>query len=208
MENHQVICIARQFGSGGREIGQALAARLGMAFYDKELLQAAAEKSGIMRELFEKHDEKPAARQFMSAGPAGVPKAASFEDYTTYQPNDQMQNALADAIKEAASQSSCIIIGRCADHILRGRSEVLSVFIHADAETRVLRVARLHNLDEDAARALIRKTDRSRANYYSYYTGRNWGTVNNYDLALDGGRLGCEKAVQLLAQAVNLYCGG
>ncbi len=204
MDNHRVICIARQFGSGGREVGQALAAQLGIAYYDKELLKAAADKSGIVQELIEKHDEKPAARAFAAFNAA---KAASFEDYTTYQPNDKVQHALADVIEEAAGQGSCVIIGRCADYILRGRSGVVSVFIHADAETRVLRVARLHNLDEDAARALIRKTDRSRANYYSYYTGRNWGAVDNYDIAVDGGRLGNEKTVQLLAEAVRLYCG-
>lgn len=204
MAENQVICIARQFGSGGREVGVAVAQALGYRFYDKELLRAAADKSGIMEELFEKNDERPASGlRYAVAGDAAI-KAASFSDYIGFMPNDQMQNIIAEVIREAADEAPCVIIGRCADYVLRGREKVVSVFIHAPLETRIQRIARLHNLDEDGARALIRKTDRSRANYYSYYTDRDWGAASNYDFCLDAGRIGIEKATALVEQAAKM----
>lgn len=203
MADQNIICIARQFGSGGRDIGLALAKKLDIPFYDKELLQQAAKKSGILQELFEKNDEKPVSglAGLMPVGTEVTAKSASFLDYVSYQPNDKLQNIIADVIRELADQGPCVIIGRCADYILRGRSDVLSAFIHADHELRVLRIAKMHNLDEDGARHLIRKTDRSRSNYYSYYTDRDWGAADNYHLCLDAGRLGVEKTADLLALA-------
>lgn len=208
MAAHKVICIARQFGSGGHDIGHAVSEALSIPFYDKELLRAAADKSGILQELFEKADEKPATAGLHPMAPPGPEaKAASFGDYLAYMPNDRMQNFVAQVIREAADKSSCVIIGRCADYILRGRADSFSVFIHMPLEMRIKRVARMHNLDEDAARHLVRKTDRSRANYYNFYTDRDWAAAENYDLVLDAGRLGTEKAVALVSQAAELYCG-
>ncbi len=202
MAQPMILCVARQFGSGGHEIGLALAREMGIKFYDKELLNAAAEKSGILHELFEKSDEQPVRGLFV---PAMGGKAASFADYAAYLPNDNLQDVVAQVIREAAAQP-CVIIGRCADYILRGRPDMLSIFIHADMETRVQRIARLHNLDEDAARALVRKTDRARANYYSFYTDRDWGCPDNYHLSVDAGRLGVERTVTLLKETARLFC--
>ncbi|MDL2327702.1 cytidylate kinase-like family protein, partial [Ruminococcaceae bacterium OttesenSCG-928-A11] len=129
-------------------------------------------------------------------------KAPSYADYVAYLPNDQMQNALADVIRDAAEKSPCVIIGRCGDYVLRGQPGMVSVFVHAPLEQRIQRIAKMHNLDEDRARSLVRKTDRSRANYYSYYTDRDWGRADNYDLVLDAGRLGIDKSVLLLKAAV------
>ena len=134
-------------------------------------------------------------------------KASSYADYLAYVPNDQLQNVIAEVIAEAADTSSCVIIGRCADYILRGRKNMLSVFIHAPLEQRIQRIAKLHNLDEDAARTLIRKTDRSRANYYSYYTDKDWGSADTYHIALDAGLLGVEKSVQMLLSASDVFFG-
>lgn len=207
MADNMVLCIARQFGSGGREIGLALAEVLGLRFYDRELLKAAADKSGILQELFEKSDEKPVRSLAAGSVLPGVPaKATSYADYISYMPNDQMQAVIADVIREAASDGPCVIIGRCADYILRGHKNAVSIYIHADLEKRVHRIARLHNLDEDAARALVRKTDRARANYYSYYTDQSWGAGDSYHLAIDAGRLGTQAAVTLLQNAVPLFC--
>ena len=205
MSENRIICVARQFGSGGHKIGQQLASHLGIAFYDKELLKAAADKSGILQELFEKNDEKPVGGLLHTPPLMDIGKAPTYADYLGYLPNDQMQFALAEVIREAADKSSCVIIGRCADYVLRGRNGLLSVFIHASTEKRINRISRLHNLDEDTARSLVRKTDHSRANYYSYYTDRDWGDVANYDLALDAGKLGLEKSVELLANAAALF---
>ncbi len=205
MAEHVVVCIARQFGSAGHDVGLALAQTLQIPFYDKELLKEAADKSGIMQELFEQADERPTSGLQYPAAPSEIPKAASFADYIAYLPNDRIQGVIADVIRDAANKSSCVIIGRCADYILRGRPNILSVFIHAPVDMRVQRVAKMHNLSEDNARSLVRKTDRSRANYYSFYTDRNWGDASNYDLSIDTGRLGIEKSAQLVQAAVGLF---
>lgn len=204
-ENKMVICIARQFGSGGHHIGRTLAKQLGIAFYDKELLKEAAEKSGILPELFEKNDEKAVGGFFAPAGGIPEEKLLDYASYAAYLPNDRIQNAIADTIRDIASKSSCVIIGRCADYILRGRADTFSVFIWAPLEQRIQRISRTHNLDEDSARALIRKTDRNRANYYSFYTDRDWNNVESYDLALNSGRLGSAKTVELIRQAAPIF---
>lgn len=204
MAENMVICVGRQFGSGGHEIAQTLAKELNTRFYDKELLHEAARKSGILQELFEKHDEKP-MNSLLFAPPAIDGKALSFADYVSYAPNDRIQDIVAQVIRDAAEEGPCVIIGRCADYILRGKPGVFSVFIHAELEKRIQRISRLHNLDEDAARGLIKKTDRNRANYYSFYTDREWDNINNYDIALNAGRLGTQKTVQLIKNAAPLY---
>ncbi len=204
MVDNPVVCIARQFGSGGREVGLALAKELDIKFYDRELLQVAAEKSGILHELFEKNDEKPTSGITASySNFSGIPK---YVDYTDFLPNDHLQDIIAEVVTEVADQSPCVIIGRCSDYILRGRKHVMSVFLHAPLEERINRVARLDNLEEDAARTLIRKTDRSRANYYNYHTGRTWGDVMNYHLSIDVCRLSVAKTVQMLKEARSMFC--
>lgn len=206
MAENRVICIARQFGSGGHDIGFALAQKLDIPFYDKELLKQAAAKSGIVQELFEKTDEKPSGSLFQSfTAPEAEAKASSYADYSGYLPNDRMQKAVADVIREVAEKSSCVIIGRCADYVLRGRNKAFSVFIHAPLEKRISRIAHTQNLDEDAARALVRKTDRSRANYYSFYTDREWAAAANYDLVINAGRLGADHSVALIVKAAELF---
>lgn len=203
MAQNTVICIARQFGSGGHELGLALAQALDIPFYDKELLRVAAEKSGILHELFEKADEQPVDRT--QANFTSECKASNFESYINYLPNEKMHLVISEVIREVAAQSSCVIIRRCADYILRRHPGTFSVFLHADLEMRIKRIARLHNIDEDAARSLVKKTDRSRANYYNFYTDREWDSADNYDLAINLGRLGIAKSVELIQQAVPLF---
>ena len=205
MADNMVLCIARQFGSGGRQIGLELADKMGIQFYDKELLKTAAQKSGILQELFEKNDEKP-VRGLLPTVSDFPGKMPTFSDYVAYLPSDQIQNVVAEVIREAADKGPCVIIGRCADYILRGNKNAISVFIHADIETRINRIARLHNLDEDGARSLVRKTDRARSNYYSFYTDRDWGSSDNYHLAVDAGHLGLEKSVEIIKHAALLFC--
>ncbi len=205
MADNLAICIARQFGSGGRDVGKAVSQTLNIPFYDKELLGEAAKKSGILQELFEKADEKPSSSMLYTMATLGLGSAVpSFEDINAYLPNDKLQNVVADVIRERADAGPCVIIGRCADYILRGRSHTLSVFVHAELDLRVQRVARRHNLDEDDARSLIRKTDRSRANFYSFYTDRDWGDVENFHLAVDAGHLGIDKSADLICQAARI----
>lgn len=202
MSEHLIICIGRQFGSGGHEIGTGLAKALDIPCYDKEILKQAAQESGIMEELFERADEK-AAGSFLHSLTAGNSYLGAFSSYDDYLTNDKLFLFQSKTIKEMAQKGPCVMIGRCADYILRGHQKRLSVFIHAPLELRVQRIAHLHNLEEDAARALIKKTDKSRSNYYSFYTENDWGAASTYDLCLNAGKLGVDASVALLHGAAE-----
>ena len=184
MEKHLVICIGRQFGSGGREIGLGLAKKLGIRFYDKEILKKAAEESGIVEELFEKADEKPTNSFLYSLSMGTHGQAMNFTNYNDYLTNDKLFLFQSNTIRDMAEKDSCVIIGRCADYILRGRKDMLSVFIHAPMELRIQRISRVRNVEEDAARSLIKKTDRQRANYYNFYADNDWGAGVRHPLSL------------------------
>ncbi len=203
MQNKIAVCIAREFGSGGREVGKRVAEKLGIAFYDSELLQMAAEKSGISQDMFEKADERPTNSLLYSLSmvATGSQLPTSFNEFA-YTSNDRLQLYVTQVIREVAEEGSCVIVGRCADYILREQVRVFSVFMHADLETRKKRIVKLHQLDEDAARSLIRKTDRIRANYYSFYTDQDWNNANNYDLSLDVGRIGVDLAADFICDIV------
>ena len=149
MEKHLVICIGRQFGSGGREIGLGLAKKLGIRFYDKEILKKAAEESGIVEELFEKADEKPTNSFLYSLSMGTHGQAMNFTNYNDYLTNDKLFLFQSNTIRDMAEKDSCVIIGRCADYILRGRKDMLSVFIHAPMELRIQRISRVRNVEED-----------------------------------------------------------
>ena len=198
---HPVICIGRQFGSGGREIGLAVSQKMGIPFYDKEILKKAAQDSGISQELFERADERPSSSFLYTLSIGAAPAFASYDDYLT---DDKLFVFQSNTIRELAKQGPCVFIGRCADYVLRQQPGMLSVFIHAPLEQRVLRVARLYNIDEDKARARIRKTDKTRANYYNYYSDGDWGRSDRYDIALNTGKLPIPIAAQLLADAAKL----
>ena len=208
MENNLAVCIAREFGSGGREVGRLVAEKMGLAFYDRELLQQAAKKSGIVEEMFEKADEKPTNSLLysLSMAVAGNQAPTTFSELT-YTSNDRLQNYVAQVIREVAEESPCVIIGRCADYILRGKEKTFSLFLHAKLEERITRIAKMHSIDEDAARALIRKTDRIRANYYSFYTDRDWGSASSYDLSVDVGKFGIEKSADVVCAVLRQVYG-
>lgn len=206
MSKRIVICIGREFGSGGREIGCAVAEKLGLPFYDKEILKKAAKDSGIVEELFENADEKP-TNSFLYTLAIGAHGQAvnSFTNYNDYLTNDKLFLFQTDAIRKMADEGSCVFIGRCADYILRGRKDMFSVFIHAPLELRIQRICRLYNLEEDAARSLIRKTDRSRANYHNFYADRDWGAAGSYDMSINSGKFGVDGAVQLIVSAAETF---
>ncbi len=209
MDGNLVVCIAREFGSGGREVGRLVADKMGMAFYDKELMREAAKKSGIVEELFEKADEKPTNSLLYSLSMAATGSQAPpvLGELSPYTSNDRLQNYVADVIREVAERSPCVIIGRCADYILRDRDKTASLFLHAKLEKRIARIAKLHNVDEDTARTMIRKTDKTRANYYSYFTDREWGDACNYDMAVDAGRFGIEATADALCLMLERLYG-
>ena len=188
-----VICIGRQYGSGGREIGEKLAERLGITCYDKLLLKQAAQKSGVSEKEFERLDEKPVGTsQFLS----GNVFADSASIGSTFYSESQ--------IIYDAEQGPCVIIGRCASSILRGKKNVLSVFIYADEDDRIARIAARNHLDEHEARARMRKMDRMRRRYFDFYADTQWGEPESYDLMLSSSAYGVDGCVDLLAESMKL----
>lgn len=197
MENKIIITIGREFGSGGREIGQKLATELGIAYYDKELINLASKESGICGEFFEKADEKTSGSLFQAFAMGLSMNSAVFQN-NDFLSNDSLFQIQSDVIRKVARESSCVIVGRCADYILREDKNCFNIFIHCPHEDRIKRVCQMHNFSEQQAEDLIVKTDKTRASYYNYYTDKSWGAAASYHLTVDSSFLGIDKTVQYI----------
>jgi len=191
------VTIARGFGSGGRTIGKMLAERLGIPFYDRDLVRLASEESGISEALFGKSDESKKAALFGRYDRAFGEKLISPEsgDFTS---EDNLFNYQAKIIKEVAARESCVIVGRCADYILRDTPHVLRVFIYAPTESCIRTVSEMYGIPKKDAERQIERIDRARSAYYRYYTGQEWDNARNYDLCLNTAELGFERCVDLI----------
>lgn len=204
MENQLIITIGREYGSGGRELGELLAKRLGIAYYDKEILSRAAQESGICEEVMEAHDEKGALSGLLGAT-ASIGGAMSGVGFGMQVPmNQRIFQAQFDAITQLAQEGPCVFVGRCADYVLRGRPNVTHVFIYASLEHRVERIMQVEGVDEDKARELIKKTDKQRRSYYNFYADGNWGLRSNYDLMLRTDGHSLEELVELIAAYAHI----
>ena len=196
---NKIYTIGREFGSGGREVGEKLAAKLGIKLYDKELLQQAAKDSGFCEEIFENHDEKPTNSFLyslvMDTYSVSGYSAAPFLDMPL---NHKIFLAQFETIKKIAEKESCVIVGRCADYALSDNPDCINIFIHADLDVRIKNVSRNLNITENKARDIINKTDKQRASYYNYYTSKKWGDSKSYNLSLDAGKLGTDKCVEMI----------
>ena len=202
---NKIFTIGRQFGSGGKEIGEKLAERLGVKLYDKELLQHAAKDSGFCEEIFVNHDEKPTSSFLYSL----VMDTYSLNNYAAAPFLDMPLNhkvflAQFDTIKKIAAQESCVIVGRCADYALADNPDCLNIFIHASIDQRVKRVCKRGNLTENKARDLILKNDKQRSSYYNYYTSKKWGDCTSYDLILDSGKIGIDGCVDMILRCRDI----
>ena len=205
MKFSPIITVGRQYGSGGREVAQKLAQVMNIAFYDKELLAEASKDSGICQEVMETYDEKQGKRSFFSMMGGGFQgRGDPGYMYLEMPLNHRIFLAQFDTIRKIADAGPCVIVGRCADYVLRDHENVLNVFIKASMEERVKRIVRLYELDPMKAEESIRKADKQRATYYNYYATGNWGDVGNYHLCLDTGVLGVDGAVELIRRAVEL----
>ena len=199
-----VITIGRQFGSGGRQIGRLLSEKLGIPYYDKEILAEAAKESGICEEILEHHDEKPTGSLLFSLV-TGVQMHGNLGGaYMDMPLNHKIFLAQFDAIRRLASEGGCIIVGRCADYVLRDKPNAVKLFVKADMRQRMERAVAVHGVDITKAEDYVRKMDKQRASYYNYYATNTWGDVNNYDLCLDTGKLGIEGSVELIMDYVAL----
>ena len=197
-----VITVGRQYGSGGREIGTKLAERFGITYYDDLLLKKAAEESGLCEELFRSFDERPKSFLYSIAldpysfSMSHINSKGSIEQ--------QVYLATYDTIKKLAEESSCVLIGRCADYALKDRTDVVNLFITAPLENRIERVAKRNAISPDEAKERIRKTDKSRAAYYNFYSAKEWGDAKSYDLCIDSSLLGIDGTVDLLAELLRI----
>ena len=200
---NKIYTIGREFGSGGREVGEKLAAKLGIKLYDKELLQQAAKDSGFCEEIFENHDEKPTNSFLyslvMDTYSVSGYSAAPFLDMPL---NHKVFLAQFETIKKIAEKESCVIVGRCADYLLKDEADCLTVFIHADMDKRAERIVKQYGERSESPEKRLKDKDKRRAAYYQFYTDTQWGIAGNYHVSLDSGVLGIEKCVDVL---VGLY---
>lgn len=204
MDSKFVVNIGRQLGSGGREIGEKLAARLGIDFYDKELINLASEESGLCREFFEKADEK--ASQGIIGGLFGM-RFPFISDgampTTNCLSNDALFKVQSDVIRRLAAEKSCLFVGRCADYILRNHPRCVNVFISSTTEDRIARLCRLHSVSESTAEEMMHKADKRRSEYYNYYSFKTWGAAATYHLCVDSSALGIDATVGYIEEFVK-----
>lgn len=187
----KVITISREFGSGGRTIGKEVAGKLGYAFYDKELIEKIAEESGLSREYIEAHGESSPSRNFFAYAFVG-------RDASGNSVGDYLWRVQRDIIEDLAEKGNCVIVGRCADYILRKRTDCLHVFIHADMEKKKERIVNLYGETSASPGKRLMEKNKTRAMNYKYYTDRTWGMAENYHVSLDSGVLGEERCVSLI----------
>lgn len=204
-KTNMIITIGRQFGSGGRDIGLKLANDLGIKFYDKEMLDRASKESGFCKEILETHDEKPTNSFLYSLVMDTYSLGYSTGSFTDMPLNHKIFLAQFDAIKKIADEGPCVLVGRCADYALESYDNVLSVFIHADLDSRVKRIARDFNLTDAKAKELIQKTDKKRASYYNYYTNKKWGDSLSYDFTICSSMLGIDGTVETIKNLLQTY---
>lgn len=199
-----VITIARAYGSGGKTIGKMLANELGFSYYDKEIPLLASIDSGISEKLFGRADEKLKGGLFKK--PVKVYRDNKLippqsDDFVS---DDNLFNYQAKVIKELAQKESCVFVGRCADFVLKDMKNMVRVFVYASPEACIRNVIDMYGLSEKEAKKVIEKTDRQRAAYYKYYTGRDWDNARNYDLVLNSSELGFEKCTRIIEQYINI----
>lgn len=192
----RIITISREFGSGGRTIGRQLAEKLGVPCYDKELIEKLAEQTGLAKKYIEEQGEyAPSAHPFSYAFVGRSMNGLSMSDY--------LWNEQRKKIQELAQKESCVIVGRCADYILRDREDVLNIFIHAPQADRAKRIVDVYGETGTEPKKRLREKDKKRAINYKYYTEQEWGRAANYHLTLDSSLFGIEGCVNLILEVLN-----
>ena len=202
---HIIINVGRQVGAGGQEIGRMLAKDFEAQYYDRELLNLAAKESGFSEKFFKQNDEKKGFLRGLFNVQA--PHIIGGSLYGSNFSQEGLFQFQSDAIRKAASEGSCVFLGRCADYILRDFENVVNVFITASMDFRVDVVSKVKQLDAEHARKLIEHVESRRAQYYNYYTGKRWGAAESYDLCIDASILGLEDTEKLIADFIRKRFG-
>ena len=203
MTSNLIITIGRQSGSGGKEIGQKVAEKLGVKCYDKELLALAAKESGLCEELFQSHDEKPTKSFLYSLVMDSYSFGYTSSGYMDMPINHKIFLAQFEAIKALADREPCVIVGRCADYALEAYPNRVSIFVTGDDKAKIKRLAERNNVTEAKAKEIMMTTDKERSSYYNYYSSKKWGDVRSYDLCVNSSVLGIEGTVDLIIYFAN-----
>lgn len=202
----KVITIGRQFGSAGHDIGELLAEKLGFSFYDKELVELAAQKSNISDETLKNFDERATSSLLYSLA-SGSYSARGMAGPLYYEMpiNDKLFIAQSNIIREVAQKDNCVIVGRCADYVLEDVKgvDLYNVFIYAPMDFRIGRVSEALGLTQKQAKERIVKTDKQRKTYYNYYSNKDWGDIDNYDICINSERFGIENSAEIIAEYIK-----
>lgn len=197
-----VITISREYGSGGREIGEKIAKALNIPFYDKVLIDMIAQDCGMAAGYVEEASEKMTMNQAFNISTLGYYSVSPIVENVQVIGEDIFVSQ-SKIIKDLAEKGPCVIVGRCADYILRERDDVLNVFIHADFEERAKRAVEQYGIEEKNASSVIKKSDKARAKHYAFYCEKKWGNIDNYHLVLNSGKFGIDRSVELILRAVQ-----
>lgn len=198
-----IITIGRQYGSGGREVGEKLARELGIHFYDKNILRINSDESGIKESYFHLADEKAGNRLLYKIISGLKPELTEPSFGADVVSADNLFRFQSEVIRKLAAEESCVIIGRCAEYILEGAEGLLRIFIYGDMDYRIQRITRLGYYSPEEVPKNIRRMDKERREYHQYYTGRNWEDYSNYDLLINTAALGVDGAVRMIKAYVK-----
>jgi len=199
----KIITISRQFSSGGREIGKKLAQCWDIPFYDNELITRAAKESGYVVEAFEAAEKRASNSLLYSIARGMVTSGAIHTTFNHLSLDDQLYMAQADIIRKIAEEGPCVIVGRCADYVLKKKENLVNIFIMADMPFRVERAMRIDGMPSEKIEDSILKMDKSRYNYYNFHTGEKWGKAENYSLCVNSSHVGIDKAVEVIKTYVE-----
>ena len=192
LENQIIITLSREYGSGGRYIGKLVAEKLGIKLYDKEFVAKLAEETGLSSEYIENNEQKRGALETLNNG-----------YYSGLSNSDELFIKESELIKKVASENSCVIVGRCADFILKENKNVFKVFVYSNMENKIKRTTNIYGLDKNKAEKEINRINKLRANHYKYYTEKDWNNPENYDICINSDSLGVEKAADLICEMIN-----
>ena len=203
MSNSLIITIGREYGSGGRQIGEIVAKTLGINFYDKNLITLAAQKSGLSDEFIANNEQRVRSGWMQNLAASAAYSNGFFSGQ--YLPlSESIFISEAQVIRDIAAKESAVIVGRCADYILAGRENTINVFIHAPQEVRVKRIMELHHLNEADALKTLNNSDKERGNHYFRYTDQKWGKAQNYDVCINSALMGIEKTAEMLTAMAKI----
>ena len=201
---NKVITIGRQYGSGGREIGQKLAKYYDIPFYDNELITRAAKESGFAEETFEKAEDK-ATNSLLYSLAMGINVYGNQDfGFSGLSLDDRIFLAQSDVIRKVADEGPCVIVGRCADYVLKNEPNIIDFFISGNTAEKKKRILERYDIEKNKAEDFIRKTDKRRASYYNYYTDMKWGEAKNYDLCINSSKTGVDGAIKLMKAYIEI----